>query len=55
MIEITCSKEEKEKLIKALENMQLQCFFSPKKSKFCSVSKNNCRNCLETRIKWNVK
>lgn len=55
MIEITCSKTEKEKLINTLEVMPIPCLF-PRKAQTCYLSKeNSCRKCLETKIKWNVK
>lgn len=55
MIEITCTKTEKEKLISTLETMPIPCLF-PKKAKTCYLDKgNSCRKCLETKIKWDVR
>lgn len=55
MIEITCNKTEKEKLISTLEVMPIPCLF-PQKAKTCFLSKgNSCRKCLESKIKWNIR
>lgn len=55
MIEISCNKAEKEKLISTLETMPIPCLF-PRRAKTCYLSKDNsCRKCLETKIKWNVR
>ena len=54
-MEITCTAEEKEKLVRTLEIMPVPCMF-PKKAETCWLEKgNSCRKCLETKIKWNVK
>lgn len=55
MIEIKCSKKEKEKLIKTLEIMEVPCLF-PRKAKNCYLEAgNSCRKCLETKIKWIIE
>jgi len=55
MIEITCNKTEKKKIIETLEVMPIPCLF-PRTAKTCFLDKNNsCKKCLETKIKWNVK
>lgn len=55
MIEITCTKAEKDKLISVLEIMPVPCLF-PRKGKTCFLEKgNSCKNCLETKIKWNIR
>lgn len=55
MIEITCTKTEKEKLISTLEIMPIPCLF-PKKAQTCYLDKgNSCRKCLEAKIKWSVR
>lgn len=54
MIEITCSKKEKEKLINTLEVMPIPCLF-PRKANTCFLEPgNSCRRCLETKIKWTI-
>ena len=55
MIEIKCNKTEKEKIIQALEVMQGTCLF-PRKVQTCwLVAGSECRQCLETKIKWNTR
>lgn len=56
MIEITCTKAEKKKLIEVLKVMPIPCLF-PKKANTCFLDpkNNNCEKCLETKIKWNIK
>lgn len=51
MIEIKCSKKEKQKIINSLLNPD-GCLF-PRKRKRCSFDKNaNCMDCFENDIKW---
>lgn len=56
MIEITCTKTEKKKIIDAPLRMDLPCLF-PHTAKMCAVdyANYNCKKCLETKIKWNIK
>ena len=52
MIEIKCNKTEKKKIIAALEVMQGTCLF-PRQAQSCwMVTGNDCRQCLEKKIKW---
>ena len=53
MIEIKCNKEEKERIINAFVENDLECIFSIPDVK-CSEM-NDCEECLEKNIKWIVK
>lgn len=51
MIEIKCSKRQKETIIQALLSPN-GCLW-PQSQMTCALDCNaNCRKCLETRIKW---
>jgi len=56
MIEIKCSKTEKEKIIRVLEVMDPPCLF-PRTQNHCYLdyTKYNCKKCLETKIKWVIE
>ncbi len=55
MIEIKCTKAQKEKIISVLETMPIECLF-PAKAKTCFLmQENSCKKCLETKIKWDVE
>lgn len=54
MIEITCTKTEKTRIIDALAHSGFPCLF-PRKAAFCSLDRaSDCRDCLEKKIRWNV-
>ena len=59
MIEITCSQTDKKRLIEALNAGMNSiengvCLF-PAKARFCILDKDaSCKNCLSTKIKWNI-
>ncbi|MCD8222086.1 MAG: hypothetical protein LUD07_07870 [Clostridiales bacterium] len=57
MIEITCTRKEKEKLIDQLSMLEPPCIFSrrPRQIECLSSENRHCEKCLETRIKWNVR
>ena len=49
MIEIKCTQEEKENIIDALSDLEVDCIFD-------IVACNcNCRHCLDERIKWTIR
>lgn len=52
MIEITCTKTEKKKIIKGLQRINLPCIF-PRKARTCRLKP--CRQCIEEGIKWNIQ
>ncbi len=55
MIEIKCTKRDQDKIIRALEVMELPCLF-PKAAKNCAITPGeSCRKCLTTKIKWNIQ
>ena len=55
MIEISCTKTEMEKIIRALERGNLLCLF-PRKAEHCVYDVHwSCRKCLEKNIKWNIQ
>lgn len=55
MIEITCTKTEKTRIIDALVHSGFPCLF-PRKSAFCSLGRRlDCKDCLEKKIRWNVR
>lgn len=54
MIEITCTKTDKTRIIDAITDSGA-CLF-PRKQTFCSMDRDaDCRKCLETKIKWHIK
>lgn len=54
MIEISCNKTEKRKILEALEHMDTPCLF-PRSATTCALRlDSSCRNCLEKKIKWNI-
>lgn len=58
MIEITCTKTEKQRLIALMKNMQgikdATCLFL-RAANFCLTNHDASRkNCVKTRIKWNI-
>ena len=54
MIEITCSKKQKEQIIDALQYLDTPCLF-PRMQKTCVLDRDtSCKKCLEKNIKWNV-
>ncbi len=55
MIEIKCTKRDQDKIIRALEVMELPCLF-PKTAKNCALTPGeSCRKCLTTKIKWDIQ
>lgn len=54
MIEITCTKTDKARIINAITDSAV-CLF-PRKQSFCALSRDfDCRKCLEEKIKWTIK
>lgn len=51
MIEIKCSKRQKETIIQSLLN-PIGCLWPQSQLTCVCDSKMNCRKCFETRIKW---
>nr|DAU56050.1 MAG TPA: hypothetical protein [Caudoviricetes sp.] len=55
VIEIKCTKRDQDKIIRALEVMELPCLF-PKAAKKCAITPGeSCRKCLTTKIKWDIQ
>lgn len=55
VIEIKCTKRDQDKIIRALEIMELPCLF-PKAAKNCAITPGeSCRKCLTTKIKWDIQ
>ena len=55
VIEIKCTKRDQDKIIRALEVMELPCLF-PKTAKNCALTPGeSCRKCLTTKIKWDIQ
>jgi hypothetical protein len=55
VIEIKCTKRDQDKIIRALEVMELPCLF-PKAAKNCALTPGeSCRKCLTTKIKWDIQ
>ena len=51
-MEIKCTKEQKEWLLKSIENGYCPFDYEDEKGKDCKANEN-CRFCLNNRIKWN--
>ena len=55
VIEIKCTKRDQDKIIRALEVIELPCLF-PKTAKNCALTPGeSCRKCLTTKIKWDIQ
>ena len=50
MIEIKCTQQEKENIIDELASLTAICIFE-----IGTCECNNCRDCLDERIKWTIR